>query len=362
MADCRDGYMKADSDFLAACLVGLIKRKFTGAICVDAGFGYKKIYINDGDIVFAKSNLIDDRLGEVIYRAGLIQIDQMTESAVQVTRDKKFGKVLLNNRIFTSYDLWNALKLQVSEIVQSVFLSEEVYFQIRSGDFNTHTYIVFSEGSDALVERYSSFGRMFRFFRKRLNTGGKIQILDKDPFWKEPSSGTFDGDMLQIVRNGNTIKDIVAQSKLQEPNTILALFRLVNKRLLSVELDSAPALDYGGNLSKVKAKLDAYKILLKIALRSFSDNKTAFPGHDLIQFVNATNAADGPFVQIHSDGEITKESIQNIYFECIESAKQIDKLTYHLESLIQFLLQLCFDYLPMEKAKGVKGQFDELIG
>ena len=81
----------------------------------------KTIYIHQGQIVFATSSLIDDRLGEVIYRRGLITLDQMTEASVKVTRKLKFGRVMIESNIFNCIDLWDGLKLQVLCIVQVYF-------------------------------------------------------------------------------------------------------------------------------------------------------------------------------------------------------------------------------------------------
>ncbi|MGE0175166.1 MAG: DUF4388 domain-containing protein [Oligoflexales bacterium] len=361
MEDCNDGYLKVDSDVAASLFLGLIKRGFTGVVSVETGFGCKRVHLHNGKIVFARSNLIDDRLGEVIYRLGLIQIDQMTQSAVQVTRDKKFGKVLLDSDIFSSYDLWNALKLQVKEIVQSIFLPDSVYIQIQSGEVPLHSYVIFPEGPEVLLETVSSLGRMFRMFQNRLKLGGAIKLREGQKTWHEPLPGTFEGDIVQLVRNSKTIAEFVEKSKLQKTNTLLELFRLYYRRLVSLELEAAPQLDYGMGLSQVKGKIDAYKILLKSATKAFEEEKTTFPVADLIYFVDESRNFDNMMLQLDSTGDITPESAQYIFFDCIENRKQINNVVFCLDSLIMFLQQLAFDFLPMIKAKDLQGRFNDLV-
>ncbi len=83
-----------------------VERRWSGSVSVEDEWGQKKLYFRDGELVFARSNAMDHRLGEVMYRQGLISLDELTESAVQVTRTLKFGQVLLTRKFFEPCDLW----------------------------------------------------------------------------------------------------------------------------------------------------------------------------------------------------------------------------------------------------------------
>src|SRR5690606_26109535 len=99
----------------------------------------------NGDIVFAASNVIDDRLGEVIYRQAKITLDELTTSAALVSKKQKFGQVLLNNRVFTNRHLWDALKCQVAEIIRSVFMVSDVYVELKEGKGLAPTEVIFED-------------------------------------------------------------------------------------------------------------------------------------------------------------------------------------------------------------------------
>src|SRR4051812_28512848 len=58
-------------------LLGLHRAAWSGIVSVDTGYGYKKVYLNRGELVFAGSNVVDDRLGEVIYREARLSLDQL---------------------------------------------------------------------------------------------------------------------------------------------------------------------------------------------------------------------------------------------------------------------------------------------
>ena len=102
----EEGYEFTSIDVFTSALLGLISNDFSGIVYIKINSSDKKLYIHKGQIVFASSTMIDDRLGEVIYRKGLITLDQMTEAAVKVTRKLKFGRVMIESNIFNSIDLW----------------------------------------------------------------------------------------------------------------------------------------------------------------------------------------------------------------------------------------------------------------
>ncbi|MCI0470015.1 MAG: PilZ domain-containing protein, partial [Nitrospirae bacterium] len=54
---------------LADLLIGLQRSGSTGVLRVDGNAGSKKIYINNGDIIFSTSEHRDDRLGEFLFRS-----------------------------------------------------------------------------------------------------------------------------------------------------------------------------------------------------------------------------------------------------------------------------------------------------
>ena len=112
---------------------GLVVAGFTGVLSVDTGYGVKRIFLSHGAVVFAGSNVIDDRLGEVLFRESHISLDDLTRSAASVTKVRKFGQVLVGNKVLTNVELWQALKLQVKQILRSVFMAEQVFCEIYFG-------------------------------------------------------------------------------------------------------------------------------------------------------------------------------------------------------------------------------------
>jgi hypothetical protein len=81
----------------------------------------KSVYLHRGEVIFATSNQKFDRLGECLVRSGAITPDQFAEAIKAYTSLSQFGKILVERGFLTSRELWGGVKLQVEEIVRSLF-------------------------------------------------------------------------------------------------------------------------------------------------------------------------------------------------------------------------------------------------
>ena len=163
-------------DVFAATLIALCNRRFSGNFLIyQAGF-QRRLHFRDGKLVFARSNLMDDRLGEVMYRAGLLTLDQMMEAAVQVTRSNRFGKVLIDSGNFDSPGLWEALKLQIRTIFNSLFLHEKITYQLLDDAELSRSSVSFEYEMQPFIEEALSHGFVLRTFMKRLTHESEVNL------------------------------------------------------------------------------------------------------------------------------------------------------------------------------------------
>lgn len=92
----------------------------TGLLVCMEGSVRKEIFLRGGEIIFAQSNLADDRLGESLVRAGRITQDQLDEAAREISADRKLGRVLVDREWITAKELFVGVRRQVEEIVWSI--------------------------------------------------------------------------------------------------------------------------------------------------------------------------------------------------------------------------------------------------
>ncbi|MGI9591298.1 MAG: DUF4388 domain-containing protein [Myxococcota bacterium] len=119
----RDLVLSADvRAFPIADVLNLIHSAVkSGFLFFENGEHEKAVYIHRGEVVFAASNQVVDRLGECLLRAGVITLEQQREAKRAYRAGGHFGKILVERGYLTPREVWNGVKSQVEEIVRSLF-------------------------------------------------------------------------------------------------------------------------------------------------------------------------------------------------------------------------------------------------
>jgi len=81
----------------------------------------KSVYLHRGEVVFASSNQTYDRLGNCLLRAGEITAEQFEEARSAYQPPGHYGKILVERGFLTPRELWSGVKVQIEEIVRSLF-------------------------------------------------------------------------------------------------------------------------------------------------------------------------------------------------------------------------------------------------
>jgi hypothetical protein len=103
----------------------------TGILTLTTGGLRKALYLKGGRVVFAMSTVASDRLGEVLEREGRITAAQKAESVRDLTQGRRQGRALVEAGVLTPDELWQAVQMQVREIVFSVFQWDEGSFHFE---------------------------------------------------------------------------------------------------------------------------------------------------------------------------------------------------------------------------------------
>lgn len=338
-------------------LVALIRSQWSGVIYVDTGYGTKQIYFSSGRIVFAASSVIDDRLGEVMYREDLITLDQLTGSAAQVTKKFKFGQVLISSELYTNVDLWSALKLQVQQIIRSLFMVDKVFYQMSSEGV-APTEVVFKRGGEQLIIDSYAYGASFRDFLSRLRAESKVEILVPEDELKEKyNPGTFRGDLLDMIARESNVQMLLTTSKLMDINTIAALASLVHRGFCAITPDIDSLTKASPNMAAIKGKLDAYSFVLKAVQKAFAGAEKKLPVEEILDFAIHINPSDFRTFYLNPDATMHKDCINNIFSQCHSNPARTEFFLVRLESMIQFLLQISGDNLDWNDAKVIRNDY-----
>jgi hypothetical protein len=358
----KDGNGWSPIDIFADFVFGMHHRSWTGVVAVDNGSGVRKIYFSNGEIVFAASNVIDDRLGEIIYRQGTLTLDQLTDCSVQVSRTRKFGQILLQSGIFNNVQLWEALRAQVREIVQSIFTVEQVYFEMVRGPNKAPTEVVFTEGTRDFLESTYGYGCMFRDFASRIGPECQLEVVEFDRVRSSFKEGTFAGDFIRMAQSAGSVDELLRASKLTETNTLASLMAFIHLGMCTITPAEESKIHRDrAHLAKLKSKLDIYEIMLAEVQKAFGQARQVFPVADIRRLIRSVDSDRVSSFLLGRGGEITRDSVDRMFSQCQSTHGRTNYFTLRMDCLIQFLLQLTGDTLPYEVAKEIRGHYRKLI-
>jgi len=118
--------------------------KVPGVVAATRDGVEKKIFIWNGDVIFASSGDRADSLGDFLLRTGRItqeQMDQSVEILLLSAGEKRHGTVLVEMGVVSPQALFDIVTAQVKSIVFSMFDWDEGEFSFQVGQFKTDELI-----------------------------------------------------------------------------------------------------------------------------------------------------------------------------------------------------------------------------
>jgi hypothetical protein len=151
---------------LPRLLVALNRKAKTGTLVVKTPSFRKTVYLMNGEAIFASSSNEDDRLGEMLIKAGKITIEQYDESVkLLMQTDKRQGTILVELGYLSQRDLFWGVKYQVKEIICSLFELENGTYAFEEGEIPADEVITLKIGMNNLI--YDGIGRINNWIRIR---------------------------------------------------------------------------------------------------------------------------------------------------------------------------------------------------
>jgi tetratricopeptide (TPR) repeat protein len=197
---------------LPKILTHINRQRKTGTLLVKTITLTKKVYFSKGDAIFASSSYEDDRLGEMLIKAGNITIEQY-DASVKILKEtkKRLGAILVELGYITPKDLFWGVKFQVREIIYSIFILEDADYEFIEGDLPTQEVITLKMSMGNLI--YEGVRRIDNLtrIRREMPPAETVLRLSKDPvtLFQNVELSPQDRKMLSIVDGEKTIREIV---------------------------------------------------------------------------------------------------------------------------------------------------------
>jgi hypothetical protein len=151
----------------------LCRRRATGVLHLQRGDVTKKVFFLEGHIVFAASSDPDDRLGELLLRDGLVELEQLEDAIEKLYLGKRLGTLLVEMGHLRPEDLVRGVIEQVREIVLGLFTWEEGAYRFDEGPLPAQEVVTLGMRTGEIL--LQGIRRVRSFTRIRRSIGGPRQ-------------------------------------------------------------------------------------------------------------------------------------------------------------------------------------------
>ena len=199
-----------------------------------------------GDAIFASSTYEDDRLGEMLLKAGKITVEQY-DNSVEVLKStgKRQGAIFVELGYLTPKELFWGLKYQVNEIIQSMFLLEDAAYEFREGDIPSQEVIALKMSMGNLI--YAGVNRIINWTRIRneMPDTDSVLKLSEDPLslFQEIELSSQDKKILSLIDGKKTIKEIINSSWMGSFEALKILYVLWSIGMIEEAAEQEETLD-----------------------------------------------------------------------------------------------------------------------
>ncbi|WP_282754378.1 DUF4388 domain-containing protein [Desulfuromonas thiophila] len=211
----------------------------TGVLYLELADGARQIFFQEGEIIFALSERVEEDLGETLCQTGRLDRATLAQVRSELTGEWTLAQLLVKKNLVAPRDLWLATRYQVETIVYGLFASDQQGGAcFVAGDpgrddivrLSMSTQNLIMEGLRRVDER-ALYLRRLRSFEAQLSYSGRSPT---DLAEEEKRLLSF------IYGAPATVADLVVRSGLAEFDALRLLYQLAEKKMVDVAA-AAPA-------------------------------------------------------------------------------------------------------------------------
>ncbi|PWT90046.1 MAG: hypothetical protein C5B54_07905 [Acidobacteria bacterium] len=195
----------------------------------------KSLYIKDGNVIFASSNLQEERLGDLLLSWGKIRREDYVRSVEMLSSKKRQGKILVEIGAITPKQLWEGVQQQIRYIVYSLFDWTTGIFLFTPGELPSKENITADVSiSDLVVEgirRMKDTKALFSKFPSRDIILARMDYGLKERVRLE----SFEKHILELIDGQRGLDEICKESEIGEAETFKVFYMLISIGYIKVK-------------------------------------------------------------------------------------------------------------------------------
>jgi|WetSurSiteA1Bulk_404760.scaffolds.fasta_scaffold01032_6 tetratricopeptide (TPR) repeat protein len=222
---------------LSDMLIDLQRSRKTGLLDIRQGKIIKRVYLSNGDIVYATSNREEDRFIEMLLRKGMITDDQYYQILhIAKQTEKSLGSVIEELEYLKPENLDAGIKSQVEEIVTSLFHWEDGRFAFIEGLQVPDKIPGLGLSTASLIYRGIMSIRNTEPLKKVLLQGNAVMMHSSDPvnLCQDVMLDTAARNIFSLVNGKRHVQEILTLSPDDENTTLRILYALQSMRMLEI--------------------------------------------------------------------------------------------------------------------------------
>ncbi len=220
---------------LSDILLGLQRSEKTGILEIKKGFICKKIFIKNGDLIFANSNQEDDRFGELLLKSGRITLEQYYRSVDEMKKTgKRQGTILAELGCLKPKELAWTIIQQVEEIILGLFQWEDGEFEFKEGPLPSDEAITLKLSVGNLIYRGIKRIDNFTYFKNLGLSMNAIPDYSDNPMnlFQDIKLEEMEREVLFLIDGRRTIQEILSTSPLDNFKTLKILYALLKIKII----------------------------------------------------------------------------------------------------------------------------------
>jgi hypothetical protein len=219
---------------LPELLASIGRSRETGVLNFHDMGRWKTIYFKEGQVVYATSNLQDDRLGEFLLKGGRITVRQFLEASKLIKPGKRLGAVLVDEDIISSDELFVAINQHVLEIVYSLFEWSRGEYEFVMKDLSAEGPVSLDLSTEKVI--LEGIRRLRDFTRVYAGVGSVDTVLRHtqaaDSLVYKLELDEDESQILALVNGRLKVEQVLTMSYLTNFETLRILYGLVAAGIL----------------------------------------------------------------------------------------------------------------------------------
>ncbi|MEE9536315.1 MAG: DUF4388 domain-containing protein [Desulfobacterales bacterium] len=193
-----------------------------------------RIYLKDGEIIYATGSQNKDRLGHFLISKDIISQEQLQEALKKGKAEKKaLGKILLEKGILTSQNLKEIIHQQIEHMIFNLFLWDNGEFEYNDAALNLKGMIVAKINVVGLLLEAARRIDEISILKKHIpNDMLTYRITGKVSDQDEITLNSAELKILSLIDGQRSVKQIILDGGFDEYSAYKILYSLLSSGLI----------------------------------------------------------------------------------------------------------------------------------